>query len=135
MYALVGSFVCLEADLRSTDGSLVGRALPFVRADPPNGGPVATGGAPPAGRSRYSGSTEEVLVMSRYDYLVGQSFERRGSRLTIVKCDGSTVIAAMMHGGRVERVMVSLAEVLDALEVTEITVTELPPVRRPLSAR
>jgi hypothetical protein len=67
--------------------------------------------------------------MSRYDSLVGQSFVRRGARLTIVECEGATVVATMTRNGRIERARVPLAEALDALEVLEITVTELPRAR------
>lgn len=63
---------------------------------------------------------------SRYESLVGQSFTRNGARFTVVKCEGATVLAALLSGGRVDRVMVPLADVLNALEVTEITMTELP---------
>lgn len=66
--------------------------------------------------------------MSAYDTLVGQRFDRNGTRLTIVECRGGTVLATGEDG--VERVPVPLAEVLQALEVAEITVTELPRARR-----
>jgi hypothetical protein len=64
--------------------------------------------------------------MSRYDSLVGQAFTRNGIRFTIVKCEGASVMAAVPRAGQVERVLVPLAEVLDALAVNEIMVTELP---------
>lgn len=68
--------------------------------------------------------------MSRYDSLVGQCFRRNGERYAIIKCEGATVMASVMRSGREERVFVSLAEALDALEVTEINLTELPTVRQ-----
>lgn len=68
--------------------------------------------------------------MNRYDSLVGQVFDRNGVRHAIVKCAGATVVAAVWRGGCVERVFVPLSEVLDALDVTEITMTELPKERR-----
>ncbi|MAT84648.1 MAG: hypothetical protein CMQ43_09025 [Gammaproteobacteria bacterium] len=64
--------------------------------------------------------------MNAYDFLIGQAFTRNGVRYTIVKVTGATVVAAMLCGSRVERVFVPLADVLDALEVTRIDVTELP---------
>jgi hypothetical protein len=82
-------------------------------------------------------ATEEVNQMSGYDSLVGQTFTRNGIRFTIVKCEGATVMAAVARGGQIERVPVPLAEVLDALAVNEITVTELPspaPQRRSSSS-
>lgn len=71
--------------------------------------------------------------MNPYDSLVGQAFFRNGTRYAIVKCEGATVVAAVLRGGRAERVMVPLAEVLSALETTEITLTELPRERKDLS--
>lgn len=64
--------------------------------------------------------------MSGYDSLVGQSFRHRGERFTIVRCEGATVLATVERAGGAERVTVPLAEALEALEVPEITVTELP---------
>lgn len=64
--------------------------------------------------------------MNHYESLVGQSFRRRGVRFTVIKCEGATVLATQPRDGRLERVLVPLSEVLDALEVPEITVTELP---------
>ncbi|MEQ8857638.1 MAG: hypothetical protein RIC56_03245 [Pseudomonadales bacterium] len=68
--------------------------------------------------------------MNGYDTLVGQSFTRGGVRYTVIKCMGATVVAGLLHGRRVERVFVPLADVLDALEITEIQMTELPVARR-----
>ena len=67
--------------------------------------------------------------MNAYDFLIGRAFTRNGVRYTIVKVTGATVLAAMLCGSRVERVFVPLADVLDALEVTRIDVTELPEER------
>jgi hypothetical protein len=64
--------------------------------------------------------------MNAYDSLVGQAFSRNGVRYTVVRVSGATVVAALLRNGRVERVFVPLAEVLDNLEVTQIQVTELP---------
>ena len=64
--------------------------------------------------------------MSRYDSLVGQVFVRNGVRYTVVKCHDATVVAAMLQGHRVQRVFVPLAHVLQCLDITEITLTELP---------
>jgi hypothetical protein len=72
--------------------------------------------------------------MNRYDSLVGQSFRRGGVRYTIVKCEGATVLAGVLRGGQLERVFVPLAQVLDALDVTEIELTELPRARQDQSA-
>ena len=72
--------------------------------------------------------------MSRYDSLVGQSFRRNGEHLVIVKCEGATVMAEVRRTGGRERVFVSLAQVLEALEVTEINVTELPRAREDATA-
>lgn len=75
--------------------------------------------------------------MNPYEHLVGQDFLRNGVRHTVVKCVGATVVAAYLENNRVHRILVRLAEVLDALEVTEINMTaplprEVPelPVRR-----
>ena len=64
--------------------------------------------------------------MNAYYSLVGQAFSRNGVRYTVVRVSGATVVAALLRNGRVERVFVPLAEVLDNLEVTQIQVTELP---------
>lgn len=64
--------------------------------------------------------------MNRYDNLVGQAFSWQGRRFTVVKCEGATVLAALLRDGCVERVLVPVDQVLDALDVTEITMTELP---------
>ncbi|NBC23387.1 MAG: hypothetical protein GVY21_07935 [Gammaproteobacteria bacterium] len=64
--------------------------------------------------------------MNAYDSLVGQAFSRNGVRYTVVRVSGATVVAALLRNGRVERVFVPLAEVLDNLEVTQIQVTQLP---------
>ncbi|MDZ7670327.1 MAG: hypothetical protein U5Q16_13265 [Gammaproteobacteria bacterium] len=69
--------------------------------------------------------------MNAYDSLVGQAFTRNGVRYTVIRVTGATIVAAMLCGGRVERVFVPLADVLDALEVTQITLTELPQDHRP----
>jgi hypothetical protein len=68
--------------------------------------------------------------MSGYDSLVGQSFRRRGERFTIVRCEGAIVRATVQRPTGAESVSVPLAEALEALEVPEITVTELPPSRQ-----
>jgi len=64
--------------------------------------------------------------MNAYDSLVGQAFSRNGVRYTVVRVTGATVVAVLLRNGRVERVFVPLAEVLDNLAVTQIQVTELP---------
>jgi len=61
--------------------------------------------------------------VSSYDNLVGEHFTRNGTRYTVVKCVGATVVAAYLQNNRVHRVLVRLADVLDALEVTEINIT------------
>ena len=61
--------------------------------------------------------------MNSYEHLVGEHFTRNGMRYTVVKCIGATVVAAYLQNNRVHRVLVSLADVLDALEVTEINIT------------
>lgn len=68
--------------------------------------------------------------MSFYDSLVGQSFRREGRRYTIVQCEGDTVLAAVDGDGRAEHISLSLGDVIDTLEVIEVTLTELPPERR-----
>jgi hypothetical protein len=58
-----------------------------------------------------------------YKHLVGERFTRNGLRYTVLKCVGATVVAAYLENDRVRRVLVRLADVLDALEVTEINIT------------
>lgn len=77
------------------------------------------------------------MDVNPYEHLVGQDFLRNGVRYTVVKCVGATVVAAYLENNRVHRILVRLAEVLDALEVTEINMTAPlprkvtePPVRR-----
>ena len=65
--------------------------------------------------------------MNSYEHLVGEHFTRNGLRYTVVKCVGATVIAAYLQNNRVHRVLVRLADVLDALEVTEINITTPAP--------
>ena len=64
--------------------------------------------------------------MSGYDSLVGQRFHRDGVEYTIVDCRGDAVLAFARQGSEVEEARFPLHEVLDVLEVTEMTVTELP---------
>ncbi len=61
--------------------------------------------------------------MNPYDHLVGQHFVRDGVRYTVVKCVGSTAITAYLRDNRVYRVVMRLSDVLDLLEVTEISIT------------
>ncbi|MCZ6708869.1 MAG: hypothetical protein O7B25_00740 [Gammaproteobacteria bacterium] len=61
--------------------------------------------------------------MNCYEHLVGEHFTRNGLRYTVLKCVGATVVAAYLDNDRVHRVLVRLADVLDALEVTEINIT------------
>ena len=77
------------------------------------------------------------MDVNPYEHLVGQDFLRNGVRHTVVKCVGATVVAAYLENNRVHRILVRLADVLDALEVTEINMTAHlprkvpePPVRR-----
>ena len=63
------------------------------------------------------------MDVNPYEHLVGQDFLRNGVRHTVVKCVGATVVAAYLENNRVHRILVRLAEVLDALEVTEINMT------------
>ena len=72
--------------------------------------------------------------MNPYEHLVGQDFLRNGVRHTVVKCVGATVVAAYLERNKVHRTLVRLAEVLDALEVTEISMT-VPPVPKQTRAR
>ena len=65
--------------------------------------------------------------MNPYEHLVGQDFLRHGVRHTVVKCVGATVVAACLENNRVHRILVRLADVLDALEVTEINITAPAP--------
>jgi hypothetical protein len=65
--------------------------------------------------------------VNSYEHLVGEHFTRNGLRYTVVKCVGATVIAAYLQNNRVHRVLVRLADVLDALEVTEINITAPAP--------
>jgi transposase len=58
-----------------------------------------------------------------YDHLVGQHFARNGVRYTVVKCVGSTAITAYLRDNRIYRVVMRLSDVLDLLEVTEISIT------------
>jgi hypothetical protein len=61
--------------------------------------------------------------VNSYEHLVGEHFTRNGMRYTVVKCVGATVVAGYLKNNRVHRVLVRLADVLDALEVTEINIT------------
>jgi len=61
--------------------------------------------------------------VNSYEHLVGEHFTRNGLRYTVVKCVGAIVVAAYLQNNRVHRVLVRLADVLDALEVTEINIT------------
>lgn len=63
------------------------------------------------------------MDVNPYEHLVGQDFLRNGVRHTVVKCVGATVVAAYFERNKVHRTLVRLAEVLDALEVTEISMT------------
>lgn len=65
--------------------------------------------------------------MNPYEHLVGQDFLRNGARHTVVKCVGATVVAAYLENNRVQRILLRLSDVLDALEVTEINITEPAP--------
>ena len=69
--------------------------------------------------------------MNSYEHLVGEHFTRNGMRYTVVKCVGATVVAAYLQNNRVHRVLVRLADVLDALEVTEINMTAPQEPSRP----
>jgi len=64
--------------------------------------------------------------VNAYPQLVGQSFTRGGTRFTIAKVHGATVVAAYLHNGRVRRMLVPLADALDAIDITEVRITELP---------
>ena len=61
--------------------------------------------------------------MNAYENLIGQSFTRYGTRFTVVKCNGATVIAAFMQNQRVHRIMVPLVDVLALLDDTEAVET------------
>lgn len=73
--------------------------------------------------------------MSAYQHLIGQSFNRNGIRFTVVKCEGTTVIAGFLHKGRLQRMLVPLGDVLNSLDVTEVEMTELPTEPRVESLR
>ena len=64
--------------------------------------------------------------MNAYPQLVGQSFTRGGTRFTIAKVHGATVVAAYLDNGRVRRMLVPLADALQAIDITEVRITELP---------
>lgn len=68
--------------------------------------------------------------MSAYQHLIGQSFNRNGTRFTVIKCEGATVIAGFLQQGRLQRMLVPLGDVLKSLDVTEIEMTELPTAPR-----
>jgi hypothetical protein len=61
--------------------------------------------------------------VNSYEHLVGEHFTRNGLRYTVVKSIGATVVAAYLQNRQIHRVLVRLADVLDALEVTEINIT------------
>ena len=67
------------------------------------------------------------MDVNPYEHLVGQDFLRNGVRHTVVKVVGATVVAAYLENNRVHRILVRLADVLDALEVTKIDITAPPP--------
>ena len=71
------------------------------------------------------------MDVNPYEHLVGQDFLRNGVRHTVVKCVGATVVAAYLENNRVHRILVRLADVLDALEVTEINMTAPLPRKVP----
>lgn len=73
--------------------------------------------------------------MSAYQHLIGQSFTRNGTRFTVIKCEGATVIAGFLHKGRLQRMLVPLGDVLKSLDVTEIEMTELPTAPREAAPR
>lgn len=68
----------------------------------------------------------DQTVVNAYPQLVGQSFTRGGTRFTIAKVHGATVVAAYLHNGRVRRMLVPLAEALQAIDITEVRITALP---------
>ncbi|MCZ6854506.1 MAG: hypothetical protein O7G86_11365 [Gammaproteobacteria bacterium] len=57
--------------------------------------------------------------MNTYEDLIGQSFTRHGTRYTVVKCNGASVIAAFLQNLRVHRMMVPLVDVLALLDDPE----------------
>ena len=69
--------------------------------------------------------------MNGYEQLIGQSFNRLGTRFTIVKCHGATVVAAFLHNQKVRRMLVPLSEVLKSLDVPEVELTALPEQKAP----
>ena len=73
--------------------------------------------------------------MNSYEHLVGEQFTRNGTRYTVVKCVGATVVAAYLQNHRVHRVLVRLADVLDALDVTEINITAPPEANKGTAPR
>ena len=64
--------------------------------------------------------------MNAYEQLIGQSFIRHGKRFTIVKCHGTTIVAAFLDNGRVSRMLVPLDDALKSLDITEVRMTDLP---------
>jgi hypothetical protein len=58
-----------------------------------------------------------------YEHLVGQHFRHEGVRYTVIKCVGATILTAYLDNNRVHTVEMSLADVLDQLEVVEINIT------------
>ncbi len=69
---------------------------------------------------------QEHISVNTYQHLIGQSFTRNGTRLTVVKCEGATVIAAFLQNRRVQRMLVPLDTVLASLEVAEPELTKQP---------
>ena len=59
-----------------------------------------------------------------FKHLIGRLFTRGGVKYMIVKCEGATVVAAYRAGNKVRRMLVPLSTALDALDSTEIEVTE-----------
>ncbi len=68
---------------------------------------------------RYTANPSESSNVNAYENLIGQSFTRHGTRFTVVKCNGATVIAAFMQNQRVHRMMVPLVDVLALLDAAE----------------
>ena len=91
---------------------------------------LRTNGAADPQRARSNKAAQsnprKRLTVNAYEQLVGQSFTRAGSRFTIVKVHGATVVAASLQGGRVRRVLVPLADALSAIDITEVQITALP---------
>ncbi len=71
---------------------------------------------------RYTAHISKSSNVNEYEHLIGQSFTRHGTRFTVVKCNGASVVAAFFENQRVHRMMVPLVDVLALLDDPEVMI-------------